>query len=85
MEKRRRCKPNVNVYNTIIDSFCKDKMVGEALALLQEMIEKGIPSDVVTYNCLIGGQCNLNRWKDVTKLFSEMKDYKITTQWWMPQ
>ncbi|CDP04643.1 unnamed protein product [Coffea canephora] len=77
MEKRRRCKPNVYVYGAIIDSLCKDKMVDEALALLQEMFEKGIPPDVVIYNCLIQGFCNLSKWKEVKRLFSDMKDYKI--------
>nr|XP_027121867.1 pentatricopeptide repeat-containing protein At1g63330-like [Coffea arabica] len=34
-------------------SLCKDKMVDEALALFREMIEKSLPADVVSYNCLI--------------------------------
>nr|XP_027086607.1 putative pentatricopeptide repeat-containing protein At1g12700, mitochondrial [Coffea arabica] len=76
MDKRRR-KPYVKVYNNIIDSFCKDKMVDEALAILQEIIEKGILPNVVTYGCLIHGPCILSRWEDVNKIFFEMKDYKI--------
>ncbi|XP_027177865.1 pentatricopeptide repeat-containing protein At1g80550, mitochondrial-like [Coffea eugenioides] len=38
----RPCKPNAIVHNTIIDRLCKDKLVDQALALLEEMIEKGI-------------------------------------------
>ncbi|XP_071913965.1 pentatricopeptide repeat-containing protein At3g48810-like [Coffea arabica] len=57
-QQKRPCKPNAIIYSTIIDSLCKDKMVDEALALLQEMIEKDIPPNVLTYNCLIQGPGN---------------------------
>ena len=59
----RPCKPNAIVRNTIIDSLCKDKLVDQALALLEEMIEKGIYPSIVTYSSLIQDICNLSKWK----------------------
>ncbi|XP_027174288.1 pentatricopeptide repeat-containing protein At2g15630, mitochondrial-like [Coffea eugenioides] len=41
------------------------------------MIEKGVAPDVITYNCLVQGLCNLSKWKDVENLFTEMKAYNI--------
>ncbi|GFP87998.1 pentatricopeptide repeat-containing protein at1g62670 mitochondrial [Phtheirospermum japonicum] len=65
MEKgRRSCKPNTHVYNMVIAGLCKDRMIDDALKLFDEMSEKGITPDVVTYNALICGFCNLSRWRE---------------------
>ncbi|KAF8401945.1 hypothetical protein HHK36_012896 [Tetracentron sinense] len=72
------CKPSVVVYNMIIVSLCKDRLVTEALDLLLEMTSKGIPPDVVTYNCLIRGLYSSGQWKEATRLFNEMVDRKIS-------
>ncbi|GMP85156.1 hypothetical protein CsSME_00038429 [Camellia sinensis var. sinensis] len=36
------CKPNTVVYNTVIDSLCKDRMVDDAMKLFSKMNEQGI-------------------------------------------
>ncbi|GMP63119.1 hypothetical protein CsSME_00024939 [Camellia sinensis var. sinensis] len=68
------CKPNIIVYTTIIDSLCKDRMVDVALKLFTEMNEKGIFSNVVTYNSLIHGLCNFGRWKEAIGMFRQKLD-----------
>uniref|UniRef100_A0A2N9GUD4 H(+)-exporting diphosphatase n=1 Tax=Fagus sylvatica TaxID=28930 RepID=A0A2N9GUD4_FAGSY len=68
---------NVVLYNTIIDSLCKDRSVTEALNFLFEMMSKGIQPNVITYTCLIQGLCNFGQWKEATSLFKEMEQRKI--------
>ncbi|KAL3651208.1 hypothetical protein CASFOL_004210 [Castilleja foliolosa] len=79
MEKERSCcKPNTRVYNIVIDGLCKDRMIDSAFKLFDEMSEKGISRNVVTYNALICGLCNLSRWSEVKMLMEEMiGSYKI--------
>ncbi|KAI3458804.1 hypothetical protein Pfo_015467, partial [Paulownia fortunei] len=52
-------------------------MIDSALKLFDEMSEKGIRPNVVTYTALICGLCNLSRWREVKVLFKEMIDCKI--------
>lgn len=47
------CKPNLVIYNTIIDSLCKDRRLKVALDLFSAMKSEGIKPDVVTYNALV--------------------------------
>ncbi|THG08224.1 hypothetical protein TEA_002201 [Camellia sinensis var. sinensis] len=54
-------KPDTVVCNTIIDSFCKDRMVDDALKLFSKMNEQGIHRDVVTYTSLIHGLHNFGK------------------------
>ncbi|GKB88115.1 putative tetratricopeptide-like helical domain-containing protein, partial [Tanacetum coccineum] len=55
------CKPWVDQYNTIIDSLCKDRRVDHALQLFNDMIQKGVNADVITYSSLIHGLCNFGK------------------------
>ncbi|GMP52092.1 hypothetical protein CsSME_00018046 [Camellia sinensis var. sinensis] len=71
------CKPNTVVYNTVIDSLCKDKMVDDAMKLFSKINEQGICQDVATYTSLIHGLCNFGRWKEATRMFIEMLDSGI--------
>ncbi|GKG18236.1 tetratricopeptide repeat-like superfamily protein, partial [Tanacetum coccineum] len=65
--------------NTVIDSLCKDKMIDDAFKLFKEMVfQRGISSDVITYNCLIDGLCNLGRWEVASKMLQEMLDVGIS-------
>ncbi|KAM7522724.1 hypothetical protein LguiA_012626 [Lonicera macranthoides] len=65
-------------YNAIIDSLCKDRMVSDARNLFDEMIEKGISPDVVTYTSLIHGLFNLGLWEEVNKLLRQMVEQKVS-------
>jgi pentatricopeptide repeat protein len=37
------CKPDVVIYNTIIVSPCKDRLVNNAMEFLSEMVDRSIP------------------------------------------
>uniref|UniRef100_A0A803KP88 Pentatricopeptide repeat-containing protein n=1 Tax=Chenopodium quinoa TaxID=63459 RepID=A0A803KP88_CHEQI len=81
-------KPDVQTYSMLVDMFCKDGCVDQALSILKHMIEKGltifyemfrkgITPDVVCYNTLIDGLCKANRLSLVHKLFREMRAHGI--------
>ena len=60
------------MYNTIIDSLCKDKLISKACDLYSEMIAKGIFPNVVTYTTLMYGLCLVGQLKEATDLINEM-------------
>ncbi|CAL8999376.1 unnamed protein product [Prunus brigantina] len=70
------CKHGQVVYNTIIDSLCKDRLVVDALHLFSEMMSKGISPDV-TYNSLMNGVCKLGEWKEAKRLLNDMVSKNI--------
>ncbi|XP_074279995.1 uncharacterized protein LOC141605209 [Silene latifolia] len=51
------CKPSLIMFNTIIHSLGKDKLLAEVKEMLLEMIESNIAPNVYTYNMLIHMQC----------------------------
>ena len=53
------------MYNTIIHSLCKNKLLGDACDVYSEMIVKGISPDVVTYTTLIHGFCIMGHLKGI--------------------
>ncbi|ONI00530.1 hypothetical protein PRUPE_6G093300 [Prunus persica] len=75
--EERACKPNLVVYNTIIDSLSKDTLVDDALNLFSEMMCKGVAPDGITYTSLIHGVCKLGEWKEATRLLHEMVSKNI--------
>ncbi|KAH9603633.1 hypothetical protein KSS87_012448 [Heliosperma pusillum] len=77
MESRSPFKPNVVIYNTIIDSLSKDRLLPQALSLFKEMKDKSILPNVVTYNTLVRGLCSLGRWDHAKELLIEMLDNHI--------
>ena len=57
-------KPSVVTYNTLLDSFCKEGEVRQAVDLLFKMQRRGCDPNDVTYNVLINGlskKVNLTR------------------------
>ncbi|XWS09168.1 hypothetical protein CRYUN_Cryun40dG0063200 [Craigia yunnanensis] len=52
-------KQNVVCYNTIIDGFCKERCMDKALIIYQDMVDRSIEPDVVTFNSLIHGLCSI--------------------------
>ncbi|GJR84223.1 retrovirus-related pol polyprotein from transposon TNT 1-94 [Tanacetum coccineum] len=46
------CKQWVDQYNTIINSLCKYRRVDHAIQLFNDMIQKGVNADVITYSSL---------------------------------
>jgi pentatricopeptide repeat protein len=47
------CRPDLVSYNTVIVGFFKEREVGQAYSLFQEMLDHGISPDVVTYSSII--------------------------------
>ncbi|XP_070042455.1 pentatricopeptide repeat-containing protein At3g22470, mitochondrial-like [Nicotiana tomentosiformis] len=70
-------KPDTYIYSIVIDAFCKDRMLDVAISLLKEMIQKGIPLNIVTYSSFIDGLCKSGEWDDVRMLFCEMVNLNI--------
>ncbi|KAK6156246.1 hypothetical protein DH2020_010494 [Rehmannia glutinosa] len=62
---------------SVIDGLCKDRVIDSAVKLFAEMTEKGITPNIVTYNILVCGFCNLGRWREVKMFLKEMMDCKI--------
>ncbi|KAL5547012.1 hypothetical protein UlMin_006699 [Ulmus minor] len=71
-------KPSVVVYNTVIDSLCKDGLFVDALNIFSEMIRQGIVPNIVTYNSLIHGACKIGQWKEARRLLKEMTGQNIS-------
>uniref|UniRef100_A0A6N2MS04 Uncharacterized protein n=1 Tax=Salix viminalis TaxID=40686 RepID=A0A6N2MS04_SALVM len=64
-------KPNVQL--------CKDRLVNDAMEFLSEMLDRGIQPDVVTYNSIVHGFCNLGQLNEATRLFKEMVGKDVMT------
>ncbi|KAF6139872.1 hypothetical protein GIB67_009719 [Kingdonia uniflora] len=63
-------KPNILIYNAIIDSLYG--RTEKAQILLELMSTRSVSPDAVTYNSLIDGLCNSHQWEEANKLFREM-------------
>ncbi|XP_019241372.1 PREDICTED: pentatricopeptide repeat-containing protein At1g62910-like [Nicotiana attenuata] len=68
------CEPNEVMYATVMNRLSKRAilMLDAVISLLKEMIQKGIPPNIVTYSSLIDGLCKSSKWDDVRILFCEM-------------
>uniref|UniRef100_A0A803KNR1 Pentatricopeptide repeat-containing protein n=1 Tax=Chenopodium quinoa TaxID=63459 RepID=A0A803KNR1_CHEQI len=78
MESYGHFMPNVVIYNTLIDSLCKDNLLPQALRLFKELKVKGISPNVVTYNTLIRGMLTLGQPKEAQEMLTEMLRNNIT-------
>ncbi|XP_074286107.1 uncharacterized protein LOC141611471 isoform X1 [Silene latifolia] len=72
MESTAPFKPNVVIYNTIIHTLCKNKLLPQALSLFKEMTTKNISPNVITYTNLIRGLFSLGHWNHAKVLWTEM-------------
>nr|GEZ80698.1 hypothetical protein [Tanacetum cinerariifolium] len=69
MDAQGGCKLDIVTYNTLIDSFCQDKMIDDASNLFREMVSgKNILLNVYTYNSLIYAFSKMGRWDEVTRM-----------------
>lgn len=65
-------RPTVVTFNTMLDSYCKEGKMQEALDLLSEMQEKGCVPNDVTYNVLINGLSKKGELDKAQELIKEM-------------
>ncbi|KAJ4818885.1 Pentatricopeptide repeat (PPR) superfamily protein [Rhynchospora pubera] len=68
------CRPNVIIYTTLIDAFCKCGKTKTGLELSRRMAEDGscCKPNVATYNTLIRGFCREREIAEAMKMFHEM-------------
>ncbi|KAK9925624.1 hypothetical protein M0R45_022895 [Rubus argutus] len=65
-------KPNVITYSTLIDAFCKEGMMQEAIKIFMDMKRVGISSNEFTYTSLINASCKAGYLSQTLKLKNEM-------------
>lgn len=65
-------KPELEIYNELIKSFCQGDFVAEALLLKVEMADKKMKPDLVAYGAVIGCLSRLGRSMEGESLVGEM-------------
>ncbi|XP_074264166.1 uncharacterized protein LOC141586747 [Silene latifolia] len=71
------CKPNIFIYNTLIDVLSKDKLISEALNLFSVMKTEGIKPNVYTYTSLMRGLFDIGRKGEAMEMLVEMMESNI--------
>ncbi|XP_031284276.1 pentatricopeptide repeat-containing protein At1g62680, mitochondrial-like [Pistacia vera] len=79
---RKGYRPDVVCYTTLINCYCKNKEVNEALSLYREMISKGIRPNVITYTTLLTGFFLIAKVKDAQNLVGEMRLNNVFPDSW---
>ncbi|MQL73036.1 hypothetical protein Taro_005388 [Colocasia esculenta] len=69
------CNPNVVIYSMLIDGFCKEGSMADALELLKEMKNVGISPNAITYNTLINGFCRSGDTSMAFQLLTKMATF----------
>ena len=54
--------PNVRSYTIMIQDFCKQKMMGEVVEYIDEMVDRECQPDAALYTCLINGFGGRRKW-----------------------
>ena len=62
--------PDPQTYAILLDGLCKNKKIGEALALFQEMEDKKLDHNIVFYNILIDNMCNARELTTAREIFN---------------
>ena len=66
-------RPTQVVYNTMLSACERGKDLPRALALLQEMVDEGVPRDVITWNTIISACKECGDWARARALLDEMR------------
>ncbi|GKC34183.1 putative tetratricopeptide-like helical domain-containing protein [Tanacetum coccineum] len=69
---KRGMKPNIITYSSLINGYCKNKKVNEALDVFRDIQNKGLIHDVFTYNSMMQGLFETKNPVAATQLFNEM-------------
>ncbi|GLJ29343.1 hypothetical protein SUGI_0578720 [Cryptomeria japonica] len=69
-------KPNLELFNTLLDALSKEGKVGPATLLFEERRSE-LEASTVTYNILINGWCRIRRLEEAQKLFDQMVTLSI--------
>lgn len=71
--KQQGIKLTIHVYTSLIVHFFKEKQVGKAMEIIEEMQQSGYEPNVVTCSALIRGYMNVERPIDAWNVFYRMK------------
>ncbi|KAK9272041.1 hypothetical protein L1049_002410 [Liquidambar formosana] len=72
MVGRNRCRPNTDMYNSIIALHCYLNNIDMAKRLLDEMVYNGAFPDLQTYNVLFQFLIKSRKLREVSAMFTEM-------------
>ncbi|GJV78846.1 putative pentatricopeptide repeat-containing protein [Tanacetum coccineum] len=64
--------PSVVTYNLLIDAYCKDNDIDQAVGFFSMMPEKKRNPNVITYSTLIDGLCNTGRSDEALLIWNQM-------------
>ncbi|KAL6176140.1 hypothetical protein ACLB2K_052776 [Fragaria x ananassa] len=74
----RGVSPDVYLFTTAINAFCKGERVDDAIALFSKMERIGIAPNVVTYNSVIHGLCKSRRLEEAFKFKEKMVENNVS-------
>ncbi|GER29059.1 pentatricopeptide repeat-containing protein [Striga asiatica] len=67
-------KPDVALYNIVVQGFVKLGKVEKGVEFYEKMIRDRVKPDVVTFNTLISGYCRNSKFDQALEVFGEMKE-----------
>ncbi|CDP16987.1 unnamed protein product [Coffea canephora] len=65
--------PTVKTYNYLLGCFCKNNGIAEAYSVVEEMTDKGIAADAITFEILIHSSCIQGKMDVAKKLLDKME------------
>lgn len=66
------CLPNDFTFATMVDGYCRQGRLEQALELCSKMWKEGLRPDVVTCSALLNGLCKSGRIQETKDLLSKM-------------
>ncbi|CAL9022196.1 unnamed protein product [Prunus brigantina] len=79
--ERNGCLPNVVIYNTLIDAYCKLNKIDQAFELLRLMALKGLELNLISYNVVLNGLRREGRMNETSQhlvLQEEMRRNRLS-------
>ncbi|CAN6878288.1 unnamed protein product [Brassica oleracea] len=64
---------NVNTFNLVIYSLCKERKLLEALSVFYRMLKRGVWPNVVSFNMMIDGACKVGDMEFALELLGKMR------------
>ncbi|KAI5404521.1 hypothetical protein KIW84_051614 [Lathyrus oleraceus] len=65
-------KPDTVTYTSLINFFCRNGKIDEAIELLKEMKENECEADTVTFNVILGGLCREGRFDEALDMIEKL-------------
>ncbi|KAJ0983220.1 hypothetical protein J5N97_011475 [Dioscorea zingiberensis] len=66
-------KPDVIMYTSLMDGFCRNAEMDAAKELFNDMQGKGLKPDIITYSTMIEGFCTLGKLDEAQELLFDME------------